>query len=203
NVHEHGCVLKVNLRDYLDTGLFLDHRPVRHWIQQHAKGKRFLNLFCYTGAATVHAAVGGASRSLSLDMSKTYVQWAQDNLALNGADPSKHVVEQADCLAWLADRKTAKQTFDLIFMDPPTFSNSARMKGVLDVQRDHGTLIQQAMERLSSDGLLIFSNNFRKFKLDEALLEEFEVEEVTASTLDKDFQRNARIHRCWHIRHQA
>ncbi|OZB11046.1 MAG: 23S rRNA (guanine(2445)-N(2))/(guanine(2069)-N(7))-methyltransferase, partial [Marinobacter sp. 34-60-7] len=141
--------------------------------------------------------------SLSLDMSKTYVQWAQDNLALNGADPSKHVVEQADCLAWLADRKTAKQTFDLIFMDPPTFSNSARMKGVLDVQRDHGTLIQQAMERLSSDGLLIFSNNFRKFKLDEALLEEFEVEEVTASTLDKDFQRNARIHRCWHIRHQA
>lgn len=202
NVHEHGCVLKVNLRDYLDTGLFLDHRPVRHWIQQHAKGKRFLNLFCYTGAATVHAAVGGASRSLSLDMSKTYVQWAQDNLALNGADPSRHVVEQADCLAWLADRKTAKQTFDLIFMDPPTFSNSARMQGVLDIQRDHATLVRQAMARLSSDGLLIFSNNFRKFKLDEALQEEFEVEEVTASTLDKDFQRNARIHRCWHIRHR-
>src|SRR5690554_2760216 len=202
NMHEHGCTLKVNLKDYLDTGLFLDHRPVRHWIQQHARGKRFLNLFCYTGAATVHAAVGGASRSLSLDMSKTYVSWAQDNLALNRADSRKHVVEQADCLAWLADRKTANQTFDLIFMDPPTFSNSARMAGVLDIQRDHGAMVRQCMERLSSDGLLIFSNNFRKFKLDEDLEQEFEVKEVTASTLDKDFQRNQKIHRCWHIQHK-
>lgn len=202
NVQEHGCTLKVNLRDYLDTGLFLDHRPVRHWIQQHAQGKRFLNLFCYTGAATVHAAVGGASRSLSLDMSKTYVNWAIDNLALNRADLRKHLVEQADCLAWLADRRTANQTFDLIFMDPPTFSNSARMAGVLDVQRDHGVLVRQCMERLSSDGLLIFSNNFRKFKLDNDLTEEFEVKDVTASTLDKDFQRNQKIHSCWHIQHR-
>ena len=203
NVHEHGCTLKVNLKDYLDTGLFLDHRPVRHWIQQNARGKRFLNLFCYTGAATVHAAVGGASRSLSLDMSKTYVNWAIDNLALNRADLRKHLVEQADCLAWLADRRTANQTFDLIFMDPPTFSNSARMAGVLDVQRDHGVLVRQCMERLSSDGLLIFSNNFRKFKLDDDLAEEFEVKDVTASTLDKDFQRNQKIHSCWHIQHRA
>ncbi|WP_372964011.1 bifunctional 23S rRNA (guanine(2069)-N(7))-methyltransferase RlmK/23S rRNA (guanine(2445)-N(2))-methyltransferase RlmL [Marinobacter sp.] len=202
HVQEHGCTLKVNLKDYLDTGLFLDHRPVRHWIQQHAKGKRFLNLFCYTGAATVHAAVGGASRSLSLDMSKTYVNWAIDNLALNGADLRKHVVEQADCLAWLADRRTANQRFDLIFMDPPTFSNSARMAGVLDVQRDHGVMIRQCMERLSSDGLLIFSNNFRKFKLDEDLAAEFDVTEVTASTLDKDFQRNQKIHQCWHVQHK-
>ncbi len=203
NVHEHGCALKVNLKDYLDTGLFLDHRPVRHWIQQHASHKRFLNLFCYTGAATVHAVVGGASRSLSLDMSKTYVAWAQDNLALNGADPAKHRVEQADCLAWLADRKTSDQRFDLIFMDPPTFSNSARMAGVLDIQKDHPALVRQAMARLSSDGLLIFSNNFRRFRLEEALESEFEVTEVTRDTLDKDFQRNARIHRCWHIRHKA
>ncbi|GGC78760.1 bifunctional 23S rRNA (guanine(2069)-N(7))-methyltransferase RlmK/23S rRNA (guanine(2445)-N(2))-methyltransferase RlmL [Marinobacter halophilus] len=203
NVQEYGCTLKVNLKDYLDTGLFLDHRPVRHWIQQHAKGKRFLNLFCYTGAATVHAAVGGASRSLSLDMSKTYVNWAIDNLALNRADLRKHLVEQADCLAWLGDRRTANQTFDLIFMDPPTFSNSARMAGVLDVQRDHGVLVRQCMERLSSDGLLIFSNNFRKFKLDDDLAEEFEVKDVTASTLDKDFQRNQKIHSCWHIQHRA
>ena len=202
-VHEHGCVLKVNLKDYLDTGLFLDHRPVRHWIQQHSANQRFLNLFCYTGAATVHAVVGGASRSLSLDMSKTYVGWAEENLALNGADPKKHRVEQADCLAWLADRKTADQRFDLIFMDPPTFSNSARMAGVLDIQKDHPTLVRQAMARLSSDGLLIFSNNFRRFKLDETLESEFEVAEVTRDTLDKDFQRNARIHRCWHIRHKA
>ncbi|AOY90197.1 23S rRNA (guanine(2445)-N(2))/(guanine(2069)-N(7))-methyltransferase [Marinobacter salinus] len=201
-VHEHGCVLKVNLKDYLDTGLFLDHRPVRLWIQQHAKGQRFLNLFCYTGAATVHAAVGGASRSLSLDMSKTYVNWAEENLALNRADPKRHRVEQADCLAWLAEKPSPDQRFDLIFMDPPTFSNSARMAGVLDIQKDHGRLIRQAMARLNSEGLLIFSNNFRRFKLDEALEGEFEIEEVSKSTLDRDFQRNARIHRCWHIRHQ-
>ncbi|HLV76365.1 MAG TPA: bifunctional 23S rRNA (guanine(2069)-N(7))-methyltransferase RlmK/23S rRNA (guanine(2445)-N(2))-methyltransferase RlmL [Marinobacter sp.] len=202
NVHEHGCVLKVNLKDYLDTGLFLDHRPVRYWIQQNARGKRFLNLFCYTGAATVHAAVGGASRSLSLDMSKTYVAWAQDNLALNGADPRKHRVEQVDCLAWLSAPATAGEMFDLIFMDPPTFSNSARMSGVLDIQRDHGEMVRQCMERLASDGLLIFSNNFRKFRLDDDLAEEFEVTDVTASTLDKDFQRNQKIHRCWHIQHR-
>ncbi|GAA0851521.1 bifunctional 23S rRNA (guanine(2069)-N(7))-methyltransferase RlmK/23S rRNA (guanine(2445)-N(2))-methyltransferase RlmL [Marinobacter szutsaonensis] len=201
-VHEHGCLLRVNLKDYLDTGLFLDHRPVRHWIQQNARGKRFLNLFCYTGAASVHAVVGGASRSLSLDMSKTYVNWARENLALNDADPKKHMVEQADCLAWLAEKPAADQRFDLIFMDPPTFSNSARMAGVLDVQRDHATLVRQAMARLTSDGLLIFSNNFRRFRLDEALEEEFAVEEVSRSTLDKDFQRNPRIHRCWHIRHK-
>ena len=202
-VHEHGCLLNVNLKDYLDTGLFLDHRPVRHWIQRNASHKRFLNLFCYTGAATVHAAVGGASRSLSLDMSKTYVNWAEDNLRLNGADLSKHRVEQVDCLAWLAAKPSADQRFDLIFMDPPTFSNSARMAGVLDIQVDHPKLIRQAMARLSSDGLLIFSNNFRRFKLDEALENEYEVSEVTRDTLDKDFQRNSRIHRCWQIRHKA
>lgn len=200
NVHEHGCVLKVNLKDYLDTGLFLDHRPVRNWIQQNAAGKRFLNLFCYTGAATVHAAVGGATRSLSLDMSKTYVNWAQENLVLNGADTSHHRVEQADCLAWLAGKPTSDQRFDLIFMDPPTFSNSARMAGVLDIQKDHGRLIRQAMQRLTSEGLLIFSTNFRRFKLDDSLEEEFAIEEVTRDTLDRDFQRNARIHRCWQVR---
>ncbi|WP_150913952.1 bifunctional 23S rRNA (guanine(2069)-N(7))-methyltransferase RlmK/23S rRNA (guanine(2445)-N(2))-methyltransferase RlmL [Marinobacter halotolerans] len=201
-VHEHGCALRVNLKDYLDTGLFLDHRPVRHWIQRNAAGKRFLNLFCYTGAATVHAAVGGASRSLSLDMSNTYVKWAQENLAINGVDPAHHRVEQTDCLQWLADRPAKDQRFDLIFMDPPTFSNSARMAGVLDIQKDHGRMIRQAMHRLTSEGILIFSNNFRRFKLDDDIGDEFAVEEVSADTLDRDFQRNARIHRCWHIRHK-
>ncbi|WP_375177647.1 bifunctional 23S rRNA (guanine(2069)-N(7))-methyltransferase RlmK/23S rRNA (guanine(2445)-N(2))-methyltransferase RlmL [Marinobacter mobilis] len=202
-VHEHGCAFRVNLRDYLDTGLFLDHRPVRHWIQQNAAGKRFLNLFCYTGAATVHAAAGGATRSLSLDMSKTYVNWARDNLKLNGQSLTRHQVEAVDCLKWLAEKPTADQRFDLIFMDPPTFSNSARMNNVLDIQRDHSTLIRQAMARLVGDGLLIFSNNFRRFKLDAEVAEAFEVEEVSRSTIDRDFQRNERIHRCWHIRHRA
>mgnify|MGYP005846859649 CR=1 FL=1 len=202
-VSELGSRVKVNLRDYLDTGLFLDHRPVRRWIRDHARNKRFLNLFCYTGAATVQAVAGGASRSLSLDMSNTYVDWARDNLALNGADPEKHRVEQADCVKWLTTKPTAEQRFDLIFMDPPTFSNSARMRGVLDVQRDHGMLIHQAMARLTGDGLLIFSTNFRRFKLDEDLSELYEVRDVTASTLDRDFQRNSRIHQCWHIQQKV
>lgn len=202
-VQEHGCLLRVNLKDYLDTGLFLDHRPVRHWIRQHSGGKRFLNLFCYTGAATVHAVAGRATRSLSLDMSKTYVNWARENLALNQADPERHRVEQADCLEWLSRKPGRDEVFDLIFMDPPTFSNSARMAGVLDVQKDHSDLVRQAMARLSSDGLLIFSNNFRRFRLDESLEHEFEIEEVSRDTIDRDFQRNPRIHRCWHIRHSA
>lgn len=180
----------------------MDHRPVRHWIQQNAHGKRFLNLFCYTGTATVHAIAGGASRSLSLDLSNTYVGWAEDNLALNRADPRKHKVEAMDCLAWLAAKPKPDQVYDLIFMDPPTFSNSARMAGVLDVQKDHAKLIRQAVARLSSDGVLIFPLTFGASS-DEELASEFEVEEVSASTLDKDFQRNARIHRCWHIRKNA
>ncbi|MCH8497631.1 MAG: bifunctional 23S rRNA (guanine(2069)-N(7))-methyltransferase RlmK/23S rRNA (guanine(2445)-N(2))-methyltransferase RlmL [Marinobacter sp.] len=200
-VTEAGCRLRVNLKDYLDTGLFLDHRPARRWVQAQAAGKRFLNLFCYTGAATVHAVVGGARSSLSLDMSKTYVAWASENLRLNGADESRHKVMQADCLKWLAE--PAREMFDLIFLDPPTFSNSARMEGVLDVQRDHETLVRQAMDRLTPDGLLIFSNNYRRFKLAEALAEDFEVEDVTQASLDKDFQRNSRIHQCWKIRHRA
>lgn len=200
-VHEYGCKLKVNLRDYLDTGLFLDHRPVRHWIQKNADGKRFLNLFCYTGVASVHAAVGGAVSSLSLDMSKTYVKWAQENLALNHMDTGAHRVEQADCIEWLATGSALSEQFDLIFMDPPTFSNSARMEGVLDIQRDHRQLVEQAMARLSPDGLLIFSNNFRRFRLDDALIAQFQVEDISSATIDRDFQRNPRIHRCWHIRH--
>lgn len=201
-IQEYGCELKINLKDYLDTGLFLDHRPVRHWIQRHAEGKRFLNLFCYTGVATVHAAVGGAFSSLSLDMSKTYVNWARENLELNRIPASQHVVKQVDCLDWLAAKVEPDDRFDLIFMDPPTFSNSARMEGVLDIQRDHAQLVGQAMSRLAPEGLLIFSNNFRRFKLDASLEQQFVVEEVSPATIDKDFQRNARIHRCWHITHR-
>ncbi|WP_148862487.1 bifunctional 23S rRNA (guanine(2069)-N(7))-methyltransferase RlmK/23S rRNA (guanine(2445)-N(2))-methyltransferase RlmL [Marinobacter fonticola] len=202
-VHEGGCALRVNLKDYLDTGLFLDHRPVRQWIQGNAAGKRFLNLFCYTGAATVHAGVGGARETLSLDMSKTYLNWARENLRLNKLEEGKHRLLQADCLQWL-DEKPGKgeSAFDLIFMDPPTFSNSARMEGVLDIQRDHPHLVRQAMNRLAPDGVLVFSNNFRRFRLDDTLASDFDVEDVTRQTIDKDFARNTRIHQCWHIRHR-
>ncbi len=197
-VAEGEARFEVNLADYLDTGLFLDHRPVRQMLRDMAAGCRFLNLFCYTATATVQAALGGAGSSLSIDMSNTYCRWAERNLALNGLDVGRHRVERADCLAWLAERRGQ---YDLILLDPPTFSNSSNTDNVLDIQRDHGRLIRQAMAMLSADGTLLFSNNFRRFKLDTALAAEFQVEDITRQSIPEDFARNNRIHHCWRIRH--
>ena len=192
-VVEGGVKLLVNLTDYLDTGLFLDHRPLRLRLQKEAAGKRFLNLFCYTATATVHAAKGGARSTTSVDLSKTYLDWARRNLSLNGFS-DKHRLEQANVMEWLqADR----QEYDLVFIDPPTFSNSKRMEGVFDVQRDHVELIDLAMARMARGGVLYFSNNFRKFQLDEGLAARYQVEEISAQTLDADFARNPKIHRAW------
>jgi len=196
-VVEHGCRLLVNLHDYLDTGLFLDHRPMRYRIQQEAAGKDVLNLFCYTGTASVHAAVGGAKSTTSVDMSSTYLNWAKRNLALNGFDNPQNIQVQSDCLKWL--RVQRQPAYDLIFMDPPTFSNSKRMQGVLDVQRDHVDLIEGAMRLLRKDGVLYFSNNFRRFKIDHESLPGFVIEDITYKTLDPDFKRNSRIHNCYRI----
>ncbi|SFB79115.1 23S rRNA (guanine2445-N2)-methyltransferase / 23S rRNA (guanine2069-N7)-methyltransferase [Marinospirillum celere] len=198
-VTEGSAKLLVNLDDYLDTGLFLDHRPVRLRLFHEAQGKRFLNLFCYTGAATVQAAKGGAVRTTSVDLSKTYLGWLERNLKLNGLDANKHRLEQADCREWL---KQDQGSYDLIFMDPPTFSNSKRMKGVLDIQRDQVELVDLAMRRLSSDGLLIFSNNLRGFKISPELESNYEVRNITRQTLDPDFERNQRIHQCFEIRNR-
>ncbi|WP_028694474.1 bifunctional 23S rRNA (guanine(2069)-N(7))-methyltransferase RlmK/23S rRNA (guanine(2445)-N(2))-methyltransferase RlmL [Pseudomonas cremoricolorata] len=194
-VSEGGVKLLVNLTDYLDTGLFLDHRPMRMRIQREAAGKRFLNLFCYTATASVHAAKGGARSTTSVDLSKTYLDWARRNLALNGFS-ERNRLEQGDVMAWL---QAASDSYDLIFIDPPTFSNSKRMEGVFDVQRDHVELLDLAMARLAPGGVLYFSNNFRKFQLDEHLSQRYVVEEITAQTLDPDFARNNRIHRAWRI----
>lgn len=194
-VAEGGVKLLVNLTDYLDTGLFLDHRPLRLRLQKEAAGKRFLNLFCYTATATVHAAKGGARSTTSVDLSKTYLDWARRNLALNGFS-DKHRLEQGDVMEWLeADRGE----YELIFIDPPTFSNSKRMEGVFDVQRDHVHLLDLAMARLARGGVLYFSNNFRKFQLDPALEQRYAVEEISAQTLDPDFARNPKIHRAWRL----
>ncbi|MBZ9666624.1 bifunctional 23S rRNA (guanine(2069)-N(7))-methyltransferase RlmK/23S rRNA (guanine(2445)-N(2))-methyltransferase RlmL [Pseudomonas sp. LMG 31766] len=192
-VSEGGVKLLVNLTDYLDTGLFLDHRPLRLRLQHEAAGKRFLNLFCYTATATVHAAKGGARSTTSVDLSKTYLDWARRNLALNGFS-DKHRLEQGDVMAWLAEDRGE---YELIFIDPPTFSNSKRMEGVFDVQRDHVELLDLAMARLARGGVLYFSNNFRKFQLDESLVARYQVEEISAQTLDPDFARNPKIHRAW------
>lgn len=198
-VEEGTCRFEVNLTDYLDSGLFLDHRPVRRLIGELAAGKRFLNLFCYTAAATVHAAQGGAASSLSVDMSNSYLEWASRNFVLNKMDEKRHQLLRADCLDWLAQEQGE---FDLIFLDPPTFSNSKKMEGVLDIQRDHPELIHHAMAILAPGGTLVFSNNFRRFTLDDQLLENYSVEDITARTFDPDFQRDRRIHHCWLIRHR-
>lgn len=200
-VTEHGVRLKVNLTDYLDTGLFLDHRPMRYWIQQHAKSKSVLNLFCYTGAVSAHAAAGGAGRVDSVDMSATYLDWAEDNFRLNGLllEPYKYRFIQANAVEWL---KKCSNRYDLIFLDPPTFSNSKRMEDVFDVQRDHAELIRNAMRVLNIGGTLVFSNNFRKFKLDPQIEAVYDVQDYRMQSLPEDFQRDPKIHGCWLIRFQ-
>ena len=195
-VNEGNAHFEVNLSDYLDTGLFLDHRPVRSLIGDMVKGKTFLNLFCYTAAASVQAALAGASSSLSIDMSNTYLDWAQRNFDLNSLRSSKHTLLRADCLKWL---EADTEQYDVIFLDPPTFSNSKKMNSVLDIQRDHGDMIRATMAKLAPEGTLIFSNNFRKFKMDELTLRQFDCQNITPKTLDVDFERNPRIHNVWVI----
>lgn len=197
-IREGPCVFLVDLDKYLDTGLFLDHRPTREWIGAHAAGRSFLNLFCYTATATVHAALGGATRSTSVDLSRTYLDWAAANFARNGIDAARHRLVQRDCLAWLDE--DPGETFDLIFVDPPTFSNSKRMAASFDVQRDHVWLLERAAARLAPGGEIVFSNNHRRFKLEQEALPGLEIRDVTRSTIPKDFERNARIHGCWRLR---
>ncbi len=202
-VQEGNCRFYVNLTDYLDTGLFLDHRPVRTEIEKLAKNKDFLNLFSYTCTASVHAAVGGARSTTSVDMSQTYLNWGKRNLALNGISDRGHHFVQADCIKWLEAQQSEQQRYDIIFMDPPSFSNSKRMLDVLDIQRDHVKLVNLAMGLLRPGGQLLFSNNLRKFKLDYDALSAFSVEDITEQTLPQDFARNSKIHQCFRIRAKA
>ncbi len=200
-VQEGSCRFYVNLKDYLDTGLFLDHRPIRTDIETQARGKDFLNLFSYTCTASVHAAMGGANSTVSVDMSTTYLNWGRKNLTLNGLPETSHEFIQADCIQWLAGAQKLERRFDIIFMDPPSFSNSKRMDGVLDVQRDHVGLIQQCMGLLRPGGKLIFSTNYRRFKIERDALNEFSVSDISAQSLPKDFARNSKIHQCYIIEH--
>ena len=199
-VKEYNAQLWVNLTDYLDTGLFLDHRIARKMLGQMSKGKDFLNLFAYTGSATVHAGLGGARSTTSVDMSRTDLEWAERNLQSNGLSGRQHRLIQADCLSWLA--RTPEQ-FDLIFIDPPTFSNSKRMEDTFDVQRDHIDLMKHLKRMLRRGGTLMFSNNKRGFKLDQDGMDALGLvaQEITAKTQSQDFARNRQIHNCWLIRH--
>ena len=197
-VNEGDAQLWVNFNDYLDTGVFLDHRAIRRWMNENCEGKRVLNLFCYTSVVSVQAALGDASSSLSLDMSKTYLAWAERNYEKNSIDSRRHLLKRADCLEWLESDEGVGE-YDVVFLDPPSFSNSKSMEGILDIQRDHEQMIRRAMKRLSEDGLLIFSNNLRKFKLAENISEYYCVEDWKTKSLDKDFERNQSIHHCWKI----
>jgi 23S rRNA (guanine2445-N2)-methyltransferase / 23S rRNA (guanine2069-N7)-methyltransferase len=199
-VREGPARLLVNLWDYLDTGLFLDHRPTRALIREMARGRDFLNLFCYTGAATVHAALGGAASTLGVDLSSTYLDWAARNLALNGIAGPAHKLLRADCREWV---KECRGRFDLIFLDPPTFSASKRMEGTWDVQRDHAGLIQDTAALLAPGGTLIFSTNHRRFRLDHEALPNLQIEDISRQTLPADFSRNPRIHQCFLVRKGA
>lgn len=211
-VEENGCKFWVNFEDYLDTGLFLDHRPMRLLIQQQAKDKRFLNLFAYTGTASVHAVMGGAHSTVTIDMSNTYLDWAKRNFTLNNITTGNHQFIRADCLEWLYDQAHAQQKpqFDLIFLDPPTFSNSKKMEELFDIQRDHVQLIRNAVALLSIDqggikekmGILYFSTNSRRFKMDSEALSDLSIENISATTIPEDFKRDAKIHACWKITHK-
>lgn len=202
SVEECGHRFLVNFEDYLDTGLFLDHREIRRLIGTLAAGKRFLNLFGYTATASVHAAKGGAISTTTVDMSRTYLEWAASNFSLNGIERSSHALVQADCLRWI-EMMNGRARYDLIFLDPPSFSTSKRMYSTLDIQRDHVMLIQSTMRLLEPDGILIFSNNLRRFRLDTEGLSPFSVVDIGQDTLPRDFSRNPRIHNCWMIRYRS
>ncbi len=198
-VKEGGLRFLVNLTDYLDTGLFLDQRLLRERVGKASSGKRVLNLFCYTATATVSAARGGAATTKSVDMSQTYLGWAKKNLALNHFNGPEHQLVRADCLEWIS---ACKNRYDLIYLDPPTFSNSKRMNTSFDIQRDHVQLLTRTLRLLAPGGVLIFSCNHRKFKLDHDALQQWTIQDITRATIPRDFQRNPHIHTAFEIRRE-
>ena len=196
-VQEGGLRFLVNLRDRLDTGLFLDHRRVRARVRELARGRDVLNLFAYTGTASVYAAAGGAHGTTSVDLSPGYLEWASRNLLLNGFEGREHVLARADAMTFVAE---SRAVYGLIYVDPPTFSNSKRA-GDFDVQRDHVALLEACEQRLRDDGVIVFSNNYRRFKLDvEALSNMFVIEDASHASIPADFARRPRIHGCWILR---
>ncbi len=201
-ISEHGRRFWVNLDKYLDTGLFLDHRNTRQQVGNLAAGKRFLNLFAYTGSFTVYAATGGAVYSETVDLSNTYLDWAARNFALNNIDTHAHQIVRADVFQYLQQAAAAGKQFDLVVMDPPSFSNSKKMLDILDVQRDHIRLIDGTMRLLAPGGTLFFSNNRRGFVLDETLPERYAVRDISRQSVPEDF-RNKKIHQCWQIGHRV
>lgn len=202
-VRENDLRFWINLTDYLDTGLFLDHRITRQMLAENSRNKAFLNLFAYTGSATVYAAAGGAKTTTTVDMSNTYLGWARDNMQLNNFVGEQHQFIRADVLAWLNEPATQDLRFDLIFVDPPTFSNSNKMEGVFDIQRDYSDMLHKVAGLLNPGGEIFFSTNRRDFKLDASTLQGLEIKDISKATLPLDFERNSKIHYCWRIQKSA
>ncbi|MDA0744917.1 MAG: bifunctional 23S rRNA (guanine(2069)-N(7))-methyltransferase RlmK/23S rRNA (guanine(2445)-N(2))-methyltransferase RlmL [bacterium] len=199
-VTEGDCRFRVNFTDYLDTGLFLDHRITRQKIGEKARGKRFLNLFGYTGTATVHAAMGGAVETTTVDLSRTYLDWARQNMALNGFGEEGHELVRADCLEWLEqEARRGKRQYGLIFLDPPTFSNSKRMDSMFDVQQDHVEVITNTVRLLEPGGILLFSTNRRNFRMEMTGRDDLKMTDITGATIPQDFARHRQVHHCWEI----
>lgn len=196
-VNEGGLKFLVNLSDYLDTGLFLDHRITRGMVRDVAAGKRFLNLFAYTGSFTVYAASGGASSTTTVDLSNTYLDWAQRNLALNRLDESQHRFVRSDVARFLKEHPQG-EAYDLAVVDPPTFSKSRMADGIWDVQRHHADLLQRLLVLMSPGGVIFFSTNSRRFKLDNEALAGAVVREISAQTVPGDFH-DRKIHRAWRL----
>jgi 23S rRNA (cytosine1962-C5)-methyltransferase len=195
-VLEYGIKFWINLVDYLDTGLFLDHREVRRYIGSIAKGKKVLNLFAYTCSFSVHAILGGALFTKSVDLSNTYTAWGEDNFRLNGLSPSHHPIIRGDCLQFLEEETSL---YDIIIIDPPTLSRSKKMEKMFDIQEDYPFLISRALQLLNPGGVIFFSTNSRKFVLDPNLLPPCEILDVSKKTLPIDF-KNPKIHQCFRIR---
>jgi 23S rRNA (guanine2069-N7)-methyltransferase / 23S rRNA (guanine2445-N2)-methyltransferase len=202
-VEEGGLAFEVNFDDYLDTGVFLDQRLTRARLRELSAGKRFLNLFAYTGTATVYAAAGGAASTTSVDLSRTYLDWARRNLALNGFAGPPHTLVRADCREWLCEDARERERYEIIYLDPPTFSNSKSMQGVLDVGRDHPELLDACVRLLAPGGVLVFCTNAQRFRLEPSLSDRYDVRDVSAASLPLDFERNPRIHRCFEVREGA
>ena len=197
-VIERGVKFKINLTDYLDTGLFLDHRETRKSVASHASGKRVLNLFAYTCSFSVHAAMAGAIFTKSVDMSNTYTAWGADNFKLNHLSLTNNVIVRDDCLKFLTKEIQSKAQYDIIIIDPPTISRSKKMDQLFDVQVDYIHLIQQSLRLLAPEGILFFSTNSRKFVFDQAQFKGCKIQEISSQTLPPDFH-DPKIHRCWKI----
>ena len=198
-IQENGLKFIINPADYLDTGLFLDHRNTRAMVRDRAAGKSVLNLFAYTGSFTVYAAAGDAASTDTLDLSNTYLKWAQRNLTINELDGPQHRFLQVDVLDWLSDKPTRK--WDLIVLDPPTFSNSKRMRGTLDIQRDHTWILHRALDRLAPGGEIFFSTNLKKFKLEVDAFPGIKIKNISGQTIANDFQ-DKRIHHCFLVKEE-